>query len=149
MNYMVVNTRHTGIVVRDIEKAILFYSGLGMRLVSRMMEKGDYIDNLVGIQKTRLEWAKLKLPDQSLVELLQYHSHPGIEPEFKHQDSNRLGCSHIAFTVDDINDTVQYILNNGGSIKKEVQLSPDAKVKVIYCFDHEGNILEIVEENKV
>ena len=144
---MVLNTRHTGIVVRDLNRAVAFYEGLGMKIKSTSMETGEYIDNLVGLKNTKLEWAKLYLPDQSLVELLQYHSHPEqMGEEITRQSSNHLGCSHIAFTVDDIAKTVQYIKNNGGSTKGEFQVSPDGKVMVIYCYDMEGNILEIVEE---
>jgi len=147
-NYMVLNTRHTGIVVRNLDAAIKFYRGLGMDLVSRMTEQGEYIDTLVGLSNTRLEWAKLKLPDNSLLELLQYHSHPVLNGDMVLQESNRLGCSHIAFTVKDMNQTISYIVGNGGSIKNNYQISPDGKVKVLYCYDLEGNILEIVEELK-
>jgi predicted enzyme related to lactoylglutathione lyase len=145
---MVINTRHTGIVVKDIDRAVKFYEGMGMHTFARMTEEGPYIDTLVGLQKTRLEWAKLRLPDQSLVELLQYHSHPAENSAGGLQDANRLGCSHIAFTVTDIEEMVSYITTNGGSIKNNYQYSPDGKVKVIYCYDPEGNILEIVQENK-
>ncbi len=147
-NYMVINTRHTGIVVRDIDRAISFYEGMGIAQLSRMTEEGPYIDTLVGLTNTRLEWAKLSLPDQSLLELLQYHSHPLAKVTDALQESNRLGCSHIAFTVTDIEETIRYIQTNGGSIKNNYQFSPDGKVKVIYCYDPEGNILEIVQENK-
>ncbi len=146
---MVVNTRHTGIVVKDLEKAIAFYEGLGMQLFSRMTEKGNYIDTLVGLQETILDWAKLKLPDGSLVELLQYIS--PASPDLEHaglQESNRLGCSHIAFTVTDLEQVTKYIISNKGSIKNNYQVSPDGKVKVMYCYDMEGNILEIVQELK-
>ncbi len=145
---MVINTRHTGIVVHDLARAVSFYEGLGMTLQARMVEEGPYIDTLVGLTGTRLEWAKLRLPDQSLVELLQYHSHPGSKEAPALQEANRIGCSHIAFTVTDMEETIQYIQRNGGSIKNNYQFSPDGKVKVIYCYDPEGNILEIVQENK-
>lgn len=143
---MVVNTRHTGIVVNDIERAVRFYEGMGMRQLARMTEEGPYIDKLVGLPNTKLEWAKLRLPDLSLLELLQYHSHPSGNGN-NLQESNRIGCSHIAFTVTDIEETIRYIQANGGSIKNNYQFSPDGKVKVIYCYDPEGNILEIVQEN--
>lgn len=146
---MVLNTRHTGIVVKDIKRAIAFYEGLGMKLKAESIEVGSYIDQLVGLQDTRLEWAKLILPDMSLIELLQYHSHPyGKDKVLVQQEANRLGCSHIAFTVDNISETIRYILENGGGIKSDYQVSPDGNVKVLYCYDMEGNILEIVEELK-
>ena len=143
---MVLNTRHTGFVVNNLDKFISFYEGLGLKVISRMIEKGDYIDNLVSLKNVKLEWAKLALPDNSVIELLKYHSHPTlINTPTYHQNANRIGCSHIAFTVSNIQQTTDYICSNGGSIKNKHQISPDGNVKVAYCYDIEGNILEIVE----
>jgi catechol 2,3-dioxygenase-like lactoylglutathione lyase family enzyme len=144
---MVLSTRHAGIVVSDIEKSLSFYSGLGFHLVARMVEEGNYIDQLVGLENVKLEWAKLKLPDNSLLELLQYHSHPETSTA-KLQHANRLGCSHIAFTVVDIEEVTKYVVGNDGHVRNDYQISPDGKVKVMYCYDPEGNILEIVQELK-
>ena len=147
MNYMVLNVRHTGFVVDNLEKFISFYEGMGLKLISRMTEKGDYIDNLVSLKNVKLEWAKLALPDSSVIELLKYHSHLDLinEPNY-YQNANRKGCSHIALTVSNIQQTIDYICSKGGSIKNKYQISPDGNVKVAYCYDIEGNILEIVEE---
>ncbi len=150
MNYMLLNTRHTGFVVSNIEKFINFYIGFGLKLISRKVEEGEYIDNLVGLNNVKLEWAKLSLPDGSIIELLQYHTH--TDPTYKEgvvQLSYRMGCSHIAFTVTNIEEAIKYICSSGGSIKKNYQVSPDARVKVAYCYDMEGNILEIVQELKL
>ena len=149
MKYMVLNTRHTGFVVLDLEKFIKFYEGFGLKLISRMIEEGDYIDKLVGLKNVKLEWAKLSLPDGSLIELLQYHTHfdkPQIDGEV--QLPYRLGCSHIALTVRDIEEATEFICLSGGSVKNKYQISTDGKVKVAYCYDMEGNILEIVQEIK-
>lgn len=150
MKYMVLNTRHTGFVVLDLEKFIKFYEGFGLKLISRMVEQGDYIDKLVGLKNVKLEWAKLSLPDGSLIELLQYHTHIDSSNRGEHvQLSYRLGCSHIALTVKDMEEAIKYIFLSGGSVKNKYQISPDGKVKVAYCYDMEGNILEIVQELKL
>ena len=142
---MVINTRHTGFVVDDLERFINFYLGLGLKLISRKVESGEYIDKLVGLKGTNLEWAKLSLPDNSVIEILKYHSH-GERLNGINQLANRLGCSHLALTVKKIENVISYFLENGGSILEDFQISPDKKVKVIYCYDFEGNIIEIVEE---
>ena len=144
---MILDTRHTGFVVNNLDKFISFYEGLGLKVISRMIEKGDYIDNLVSLKNVKLEWVKLELPDNSVIELLKYHSHPILINKLNyHQNANRTGCSHIAFTVSNIQQTIDYICSNGGSIKNKYQISPDGNVKVAYCYDIEGNILEIVEK---
>ena len=144
---MVISTRHTGFVVDDLERFINFYIGLGLKLISRKVESGEYIDKLVGLKGTNLEWAKLSLPDNSVIEILKYHSHEERLNDIN-QMANRLGCSHLALTVQKIENVISYFLENGGSIIEGFQISPDKKVKVAYCYDFEGNIIEIVEEIK-
>jgi len=144
---MILGTRHTGLVVRNLDKSLEFYHDLlGFKIVKRMTESGDYIDKIVGIPDAVIEWVKLELPDRSLVELLEYKS--GLEdtetdPQYP---SNKHGCSHIAFTVDNISGLNDLLTQNGYVCKHEPLNSPDGKVKVMYCHDPDGIILEMVEE---
>lgn len=137
--------RHTGIVVRDMNTALTFYEGLGCELYSRELETGPFIDVVVGIDQVKVETAKLRVGEQSVVELLQYHSHPDNKPIEKAK-SNRLGCSHIAFTVTDIESACERIRQLGGSIVNEPKCNVAGTVRVAYAHDLEGVLLEIVEE---
>jgi catechol 2,3-dioxygenase-like lactoylglutathione lyase family enzyme len=142
---MVLNTRHTGLVVRDLARSLTFYEALGLKLWRREEETGSFMDVVVGIPGVRIEWAKLKCPDGSVVELLQYHSHPDVQPLIV-APSNRLGCSHIAYTVDDIGKTCEEIVRLGGSVVNPPALAPNRLVKVAYCHDPDGILMEVVEE---
>jgi catechol 2,3-dioxygenase-like lactoylglutathione lyase family enzyme len=141
---MIKAVRHTGVVVRDLEKSTEFYCALGFVEDNHAIEEGDFIDTVVGLQNAKLEWVKLKAPDGYLLELLQYHSHPE-QKEIAKQKSNQLGCSHLAFSVDDIDFICEKIEEIGGSIVNLPALTNDKKVKVAYCYDNEGNLMEIVE----
>jgi catechol 2,3-dioxygenase-like lactoylglutathione lyase family enzyme len=141
---MIKAVRHTGIVVRDLEKSVDFYTALGFVENNRAIEEGDFIDTVVGFQNTILEWVKLKAPDGYLLELLQYRSHPE-KKEIAKQMSNKLGCSHLAFSVNDIDLTCRKIKEIDGSVLNPPALTNDKKIKVAYCHDNEGNLLEIVE----
>ena len=141
---MINSVRHTGIVVRDLNKAIKFYCALGFVEQNRAIEKGDFIDTVVGFQNTKLEWVKLKAPDGYLLELLQYHSHQEQKKIVK-QKSNQLGCSHLALGVDNIGAVCEKIKEIGGGIVNPPALTIDKQVKVAYCHDNEGNLMEIVE----
>ena len=141
---MIKAVRHTGIVVRDLDESVKFYRALGFVEDNRDIEEGVFIDTVVGLQGTKLEWVKLKAPDGYLLELLQYHSHPEQKSITK-QKSNQLGCSHIAFSVDCINTVCEKIEKIGGSMVNPPMLTIDKKVKVAYCHDNEGNLMEIVE----
>ena len=142
---MITEIRHTGIVVNDLEKMIEFYEQLGFKIKNRQIESGEFIDKVTGLKGVKLEWAKL-MPkkNNSMIELLKYHSH-NISKKKNKQKSNQYGCSHIAFTVNNIDNMISRILNKGGSIVNESSISPDTKAKVSYCHDPEGNLMEIVE----
>ena len=141
---MIRTVRHTGIVVRDLEKSTEFYCALGFVKDNQAIEEGNFIDTVVGLQNTKLEWVKLKAPDGYLLELLQYHSHPE-STEITKQKSNKLGCSHMAFSVDNIDRICEKIIQLGGCIVNPPALTNDKKVKVAYCHDVEGVLMEIVE----
>lgn len=142
---MIRNIRHTGLVVRDLGRSIAFYEALGLTIWKRETETGAYIDTVVGISAVKLEWAKLRAPDGSLVELIQYHSHPDIQP-VEAAPSNRLGCSHIAFTVENLPETCERIVQLGGSRMNDPAIPPNGKVCVAYCHDLDGILMELVEE---
>jgi len=141
---MIKVVRHTGIVVRDIEKSTDFYCALGFVKDNQAIEEGNFIDTIVGLQNTKLEWVKLKAPDGYLLELLQYHSHPE-STEITQQKSNKLGCSHMAFSVDNIDRICEKIEQLGGFVINPPALTNDKKIKVAYCHDLEGVLMEIVE----
>jgi catechol 2,3-dioxygenase-like lactoylglutathione lyase family enzyme len=142
---MIKNKRHTGLVVRNLENSLKFYEGLGFKVWKREIETGDFIDSVVGIPNVRIETAKLKAQDNSLLELIQYHSHPQTRG-ITNSSSNQLGCSHVAYTVENIDEACSLIKTLGGSIVNKPAVSPAGNVKVAYCHDNEGILIEIVEE---
>jgi len=142
---MIKGVRHAGIVVHDLKKMERFYKGLGFKEKSRAIEEGGFIDQVVDISDAKVEWVKMSSPDGYLLELLQYHSHPKVLGSGKAK-SNDLGCSHLAFTVDNIKQACEKITNTGGSTVNLPAISPDGKVKVAYCNDPEGVLIEVVEE---
>jgi catechol 2,3-dioxygenase-like lactoylglutathione lyase family enzyme len=142
---VVTAVRHTGLVVRDLERSIRFYEALGLKAWRQEEESGHFIETVVGISNVRIEWAKMKCPDGLIVELLQYHSHPDAQP-LGDMPSNRLGCSHIAFTVDNIDQTCEEIVSLGGSVVNAPMQAPSGLVKVAYCHDTDGILIEVVQE---
>mgnify|MGYP003641955057 CR=1 FL=1 len=65
--------RHTGIVVGDIEKSIDFYSeNFNLVVMKDMMERGSYIDNMLGIKDVSVRTVKLADTEGGLIELLKF-----------------------------------------------------------------------------
>jgi len=144
---MIRNVRHTGIVTNNLEKMATFYRSLGFIDENREVETGSFIEQVVQLDDVEVEWIKMRSPDGYLLELLQYHSHPQ-QFNGKLAKSSDLGCSHMAFTVEDITTVCRRIAESGGTVKREPAVSPDGNVKVAYCHDPEGVLIEVVEELK-
>ena len=147
MTTKIKRTRHTGLVVENIDRSLKLYRDiLGFKVWRREFEApGRYIESLVGIPGVQVEYAKLQVGDGTLVELLQYHSHPEKAPA-KPYPANRHGASHIAFTVSNLESLHKELVAAGFHCNSEPLRSPDGKVQVLYCHDADGIILELVEE---
>lgn len=144
---MITGNRHTGLVVRNLEKSRFFYENLlGFRLWKQALESGSFIETVVGIPGVILEWVKLKAPDDSVLELLQYHSHPVNDLDSGFDTVTKLGLSHLALTVKNIDEAYLLLLKHEIHCNSAPQRSPDGKVKVLYCHDPDGIIVELVEE---
>ena len=144
---MIVSVRHTAIVVSDIVGSKHFYESIGIVEFASKTEKGDIIDKVTGINNVVLEWVKLKSKDGFVLELLQYHSHNEVS-DLSTIPPNRIGYSHIAITVENIYNSCKKILSLGGKVINDPCVSEDGNVKLVYCYDAEGMLLELVEELK-
>ncbi|HEY41126.1 MAG TPA: glyoxalase [Dehalococcoidia bacterium] len=136
--------RHTGIVVTDMVKALTFYRDLlGLKVVKDFSEEGDYIDSISGLTGVRVRMVKLTTDDGSMIELLQYLSHPSEAPD--NQQLCDIGCSHVAFAVDNIEKEYARLLKSGVSFNCSPYISPDGYAKVTFCADPDGARIELVE----
>ena len=138
--------RHFGIVVSDLEKSLHFYRDLlGLKIKRDMLEEGEFIDTILGLQDVRVHTVKMiSQSGDTLVELLEYASHEGEKRE--HYEIFDIGASHVAFTVEDIDQEYQKLQQEGISFTCEPQVSPDGKAKVTFCFDPDGVPVELVQQ---
>jgi len=142
---MLIGVRHTGLVVANLGSSVKFFEALGFKVVSREVESGLVVSTIVGIADVRICIAKLRAPDGSMIELLQYLSHPDLSGPFS-QSSNRLGCSHIALSVRSIEDTCKVILKFGGSLVNPPIETADGSFRVAYCHSPDGLLIEVVQQ---
>ncbi len=149
---MNISFRHSAIVVNDIKSARHFYEDLlGFLFVAEKMEEGDFIESIVGLNKVKVYWVKLKAKNGIILELLHYYSpqskienNDGVE----YQLANKLGHSHIALTVEDVDSLVEKLKIAGIKIINRPIFNDERTAKLCYVHDTEGNILELVQEIK-
>jgi catechol 2,3-dioxygenase-like lactoylglutathione lyase family enzyme len=139
-----VAVRHVGIVVVDLERTLGFYRDLlGLSVARAMDEGGEYLARMTGLPAAAARTVKLAAPGGGMIELLHFTSHPGVVgPE---RSAAEPGCSHVAFTVADVDATYRTLSAAGVRFHAPPQVAPDGGARVAYCRDPEGTIVELVE----
>jgi catechol 2,3-dioxygenase-like lactoylglutathione lyase family enzyme len=140
-----IELRHAGIVVADLERARHFYCDLlGLTILRSMEEKGTYLDNMLGHKDVLVTTVKLAAPQGgALLELLYFRS--PRSPAGPVRGLFDLGPSHVAFTVEDLEATFERLTRAGVPFNAPPQLSPDGLAKVTFCQDPDGTPIELVE----
>lgn len=138
--------RHFGIVTNNMEKSLHFYRDLlGLKIKREMLEEGKFINTILGLENVKVRTVKMTADEGStLVEILEYQSHKGKQRE--NYEIFDLGASHIAFTVNNLEEEYQRLSKEGVKFISAPQVSQDGKAKVAFCYDPNGVPLELVEE---
>lgn len=139
---------HTNIIAKDARKLIDFYKTvLHCKSINETRDlRGEWLDRLTGLSKAHISGEHLLLPgygeDHPTLEIFSYD----MMKECIYPEINRPGIAHIAFEVDDVETTLQEIINAGGASIGEVVTAayPNGQEAVfVYAQDPEGNILEL------
>ena len=140
---MIKDVRHMGIVVSDMEKSLKFYRDLlGLKVKSLVDEEGEFLDNMLAHENVKNKVAKLYAKNgNALVELIDSKSYGNK----KDRDFFTIGASHFALTVDDLDETYDYLIKNGVKFTAPPQQSSDGFAKVTFCEDPDGTLIELVE----
>lgn len=141
-----IKLRHVGLAVTNMDRALELYQGIfNLEITWDQIESGTFIDRLSNIEDVKVRTVKLKDSNGGMIELLQYISHPNT---VNNDPINRIGCSHIAITVNDIDSMYKKLVEFGLNFHYEPQLSVDGNAKVAFCRDGEGILIEVVEQVK-
>ena len=140
---MILNVRHTGIVVNDLEASLDFYTKkLGFIVKTRVDEDQAFIDTILGLNKSQLTTIKLTLNDNTMIELLDFKLDARTTINRKIVDA---GPTHMAFTVDDLDKTYELFVQESIKFISEPEISPNGFAKVAFCIAPEGTYIELVE----
>ena len=138
---------HTNIIAKDLRKLIAFYKDVFQcRSIGETRDlRGEWLDKLTGIKNAHIVGEHLCLPgyedDHPTLEIFSYDS-----METSGTAINKCGIAHLAFEVDDVEKTLQLLLQNGGKQIGEVvkaKYEDGRKATFVYAADPEGNIIEL------
>ena len=139
---------HTNIIAKDSQKLISFYKEVfDCRSIGQTRDlKGEWLDRMTGISNAHIVGEHLCLPgydaDHPTLEIFSYDQMLG---EHKHQ-INTFGLAHIAFEVDDVENTLKKVLKAGGGMIGDLvhaEYEDGRKATFVYATDIEGNIIEL------
>jgi catechol 2,3-dioxygenase-like lactoylglutathione lyase family enzyme len=140
---MILNVRHTGLVVNDLQASLDFYTkNLGFTVKIQTNEDQIFIDTILGLHNSELTTVKLSLNDGVMIELLDFKSDTRKITDRQIFDA---GPTHMAFTVDDLDKTHEMFSRDGIEFISEPRISPDGFAKVAFCSAPEGTYIELVE----
>ena len=139
---------HLAVTVSDTERSLEFYVGkLGLRQVEQHQLEGDKCDEAGGTNCARAQSTRLAAPDTPhiLLDLLEFFEPPGN----KHiTPMGSVGSCHFALTVEDLPASVDALRAQGvefisGPVNFELT---EGSVSVCFCYDPDGNLVELMEE---
>lgn len=136
--------RHVGLLVENADRALTLYSDI-LKFHPRIdqVENDEFFQHLVGIDNSSARTVKCYSSfDDSCIELIEY-----ITPKMKHRDKsiNALGFNHIALNVQNIESLSSDLTRIGLKFLSAPKVNNENTVIVGFCWDFEGNLLELVE----
>ena len=132
-------------MVNDLEKNRDFWvNTMCFKLHIEALEVSPYIDELIDIKDPSLKTVKLIDSKGFIIELLKFENYQ-VENSWS-GDLKTTGLTHIALTVDNLDELVDRLVKDNYQTVSEIKVSPNGKVKVVFVKGLEGLMLELVEE---
>ena len=139
---------HTNIVAKNWRTLSEFYInvfGCKIKPPERRLA-GLWLDKGTGLQNAMIEGVHLLLPGHGVNgPTLEIFTYQKIH-DSKTRMANSIGLTHLAFEVEDVDQTLNEAINNGAQLLGEVTeeiIDEIGKLKFVYFRDPEGNIVEI------
>jgi catechol 2,3-dioxygenase-like lactoylglutathione lyase family enzyme len=143
MDSIVIGSRHTGIVCKDIELSLYFYRDiLGFQVIQDFWDDSRYINDITGINDAKVHMIKLRAPDGTVIELLDYVTHPtdlNLLPVYN------VGSCHLALQVLSAEHAYNTMIDHNIKVLSKPILSSEGIAKVFFCLDPSNIRIEIVE----
>ena len=143
---------HTNIISENWAQLARFYQDVfDCTLVPPQRDQsGQWLEEGTGVKDARLSGVHLRLPghgeDDPTLEIYSYSQMENKPPPL----ANRKGIGHLAFSVDDVAETLKNIMNRGGKALGKVttrEVPQVGQLTFVYATDPEGNIIEIQKWN--
>ncbi len=139
---------HVNICVRDMERSIRFYEGLGFKKVNDFTLDDPSVGEALGLKAKKLRGVFMRLgddPNAPVLDLVQF-----IDPPPQGQPYptlNNIGICRIAFTVENIDQAYAQLQAQGVEFVAPLKkiAGPGGATVGVVCFkDPDGTVLELL-----
>jgi catechol 2,3-dioxygenase-like lactoylglutathione lyase family enzyme len=135
---------HVGMTVTDLAATVEFFEALGLELEGKAHLEGAFVDGVIGLDGSRSEIAMMRTPDDRYrIEFSEFQTPEAIDGS-SHAPINALGLRHVAFVVDDLDDTLARLRPHGAEVVRNVETYQEI-LKTCYVRGPEGILLELCE----
>jgi len=136
---------NVGIVVENLDKAISFFTEIGLKLEARAMIDGEWAGRVTGLGDQSVEVAMMVTPDgHSRLEISKFLS-PTTISDHRKAPVNSFGYLRIMFRVDNINELVSRLTKQGAELVGEIVQYED-KYRLCYIRGTEGLLIGLAEQ---
>jgi catechol 2,3-dioxygenase-like lactoylglutathione lyase family enzyme len=141
----IVEMHNMGIVVASLDKAITFFTELGLQLEGRSMVEGAWAGKVTGLGDQSVEVAMMVTPDgHSRLELSQFHQ-PQVIGDHRTAPVNSLGYLRVMFRVQGLDELLERLLAKGASLEGEV-VDYAGVYRLCYIRGVEGILIGLAEQ---
>jgi len=136
---------NVGIVVESLDKAIAFFTEIGLKLEGRMTIEGEWAGRVTGLGSQTVEIAMMVTPDgHSRLELSRFLTPPTIS-DHRAAPVNSLGYLRVMFAVEDIDEMVSRLTKHGAQLVGEV-IQYENSYRLCYIRGTEGLLVGLAEQ---
>lgn len=140
-----VQMHNVGIVVESLDKAISFFTELGLKLEAREMIEGEWAGRVTGLGSQTVEIAMMVTPDgHSRLELSRFLT-PPVVSDHRNAPVNALGYLRVMFTVNDLDEMLTRLSKHGAQLVGEVIQYEDI-YRLCYIRGPEGILIGLAEQ---
>ena len=143
---MALTLDNVGIVVEDLEPAIEFFRELGLELEGRGMVEGEWAGRVTGLGDQTVEIAMMRTPDgHGRLELSRFIA-PQVVADHRNAPVNALGYLRVMFAVDDIDDTLDRLVEHGAHLVSRDVVQYETAYRLCYIRGPEGILIGLAQE---
>lgn len=142
---MITGLDHINIVVSNLEQAKDFFRMLGFTEGDSSALQGEWISAVVGLPEVEAIYQAMHFPGSPVqVELIEYRNPPSSAAPGPEQ-ANRIGYRHLAFSVDDLEKTMEELAGRHVRFLSQMQVYARRGKKLVYFYGPDGILLELSE----